>query len=70
MFLADLATGKNWFGAYAGGVGLYFTPAIDILTGPVFFIDKDYYKANYRTDWLWTVQLDVDFDLVKPKSKS
>ncbi len=67
VFLADVATGKNWLGAYGGGVGLYFTPAIDVLTGPVFFLDKDYYKASYRTDWLWSVQLDVDFDLVKPK---
>jgi hypothetical protein len=67
IFLADLATGNNWFGAVAGGIGVYFTPAIDILTGPVFFLDSDFYKATYGTDWLWSVQLDVDFDLGKPK---
>lgn len=65
VFLADVSTGKNWLGAVGGGIGLYFTPAIDILTGPVFFLDKDYYSANYGTDWLWSVQLDVDFDLAK-----
>ncbi len=69
VFLADIATGNNWFGAVGGGLGVYFTPAIDILTGPVFFLDRDYYKASYGTDWLWTVQLDVDFDLVKTKKK-
>jgi hypothetical protein len=68
VFLADVATGKNWLGAVGGGIGIYFTPAIDILTGPVFFLDRDYYEASYGTDWLWSVQLDVDFDLVKPKT--
>ena len=50
-------------GAVGGGVGFYFTPSIDVLTGPVFFLDRDFYRASYGTDWLWTVQLDVDFDL-------
>jgi hypothetical protein len=71
IFLADLSTGNNWFGAVGGGIGFYFTPAIDVLTGPVFFLDTDYYKANFNgLSWLWSVQLDVDFDLVKPKNKS
>ncbi len=60
VFLADLATGKNWLGAAGAGVGLYFTPAIALLTGPVFFLDRDYYKSVYGTDWMWTFQLDVD----------
>jgi hypothetical protein len=68
VFLADVATGKNWLGAVGGGVGFYFTPAIDVLTGPVFFLDRDYYRASYGTDWLWSIQLDVDFDLVKSKT--
>lgn len=67
VFLADVATGENWFGAYGGGVGLYFTPAIDILTGPVFFLDKDLNKNAYGADWMWSVQLDVDFDLMRKK---
>jgi hypothetical protein len=68
VFLADIATGKNWLGGVGGGIGLYFTPAIDILTGPVFFLDKDYYKASYGTDWMWSIQLDVDVEWQKKKS--
>ncbi len=69
IFLADVATGKNWMGAVGGGIGLYFTPAIDILTGPVYFLDKDLYKANTfaNTNFMWTVQLDVDIDFALPK---
>jgi hypothetical protein len=71
VLMADVQTGKNAFGAAGGGIGLYFTPSIDIITGPVFFFDS---KATTqipgpgiisasRPDWLWTVQLDIDFDL-------
>lgn len=66
-FIADVQTGKNPFGAYGVGIGLYFTPTIDILTGPVWFNDTAWAKKTYNTDFMWTVQLDVDFDLVKPK---
>ncbi len=71
IFLADVATGKNWMGAVGGGIGLYFTPAIDILTGPVYFLDKDLYKANpsANTNVMWTVQLDVDVDFQTPAPK-
>ncbi len=69
IFLADVATGKNWFGAVGGGIGLYFTPAIDVLTGPVYFLDKDLYKATAGTNFMWTVQLDVDVDLMPPKKQ-
>jgi hypothetical protein len=63
-FVADLATGRNWMGAVGGGVGVYFTPSIDVLTGPVFFLDNDLYKASSLGGYFaWTVQLDVDFDL-------
>lgn len=66
-FIADVQTGNNVFGAWGLGVGLYFTPAIDILTGPVFFNDSDLMKSVYGTDFMWSVQLDVDFDLRKKK---
>ena len=71
-FIADIQTGKNAFGAVGAGVGLYFTPSIDILTGPVFFFDSKTTAlvgppgtaiGSSRPDWLWTVQLDIDFDL-------
>jgi hypothetical protein len=66
VLLADIQTGKNAFGAVGAGVGLYFTPAIDILTGPVFFFDpKAVPSGSAHPDWLWSIQLDVDFDLRK-----
>jgi hypothetical protein len=65
--IADYQSGKNVFGAYGAGLAVYFTPAIDVITGPVWFNDKDLMKATYGTDFMWTVQLDVDFDLGRPK---
>jgi len=70
--MADVQTGKNAFGAVGGGIGLYFTPSIDILTGPVFFFDSNattqlagpgLAPGVNRPSMLWTVQLDIDFDL-------
>lgn len=69
VFIADYASGKNYFGALGLGVGFYFTPAIDVLTGPVFVNDKDLFKAGYGSDFFWSVQLDVDFDLRAPAAK-
>jgi hypothetical protein len=71
VFLADVATGKNWLGAVGGGIGLYFTPAIAILTGPVVLLDQDLYKGNTfaNTNFMWTVQLDVDVDLGRAKKE-
>ena len=65
--VADLSTGRNWFGGAGVGVGFCFTPAIDVLTGPVWFFDRDLSKAIYGAGTVWTVQLDVDFDLRPPK---
>lgn len=67
-FTLDGMTGKNGFGAVGGGVGIYFTPAIDILAGPVFFLNKDAQPG--AASWLFSVQLDVDVDLLaKPATK-
>jgi len=63
---ADLATGKNWFGAFGAAASLYFTDSIALLTGPVILQDKDLYKTAYGSNFMWTVQLDVDFDLRAP----
>jgi len=57
---ADYASGKNWFGAVAGAIVFYFNSNIDLLTGPVWFTDKDLYKTAYGSDFMWTFQLDVD----------
>lgn len=67
VLAADLATGQNWFGAVGGGAAFYFTPAVSLLTGPLWFMDGDYYEATYGGDFMWTFQLDVDFDLIKKK---
>ena len=58
---ADVQTGQNVLGA--GGVGLYvyFTDAIDLLTGPVFFFERALQPGGRRM--LWTLQLDVDVPL-------
>lgn len=61
VVVADAMTGKNAFGAVGGGLAVYFTPSIDVITGPVFFLDKDLQPGG--ASMLWTVQLDVDFDL-------
>jgi len=59
-FFADIQTGKNAFGAVGAGVGIYFTPSIDILTGPVFFLDKTVQPGG--ASMMWSIQLDVDID--------
>lgn len=69
VVIADYASGKNYFGALGIGLGIYFTPSVSLLTGPVFVNDKDLYKAGYGSDFFWSVQLDVDFDLRAPAAK-
>ncbi len=65
VFIADAASGKNFMGAVAPGLQFNFTPAIDLITGPVFYLDRDLYKGSVGNDWLWSFQIDVDFDLIK-----
>jgi hypothetical protein len=58
----DIQTGKNVLGATGGGAYIYFTPAIDLLIGPVFFFEDRLQPAGSKS--LWSVQLDVDLDLL------
>jgi len=58
----DIQTGKNVLGATGGGAYLYFTPAIDLLIGPVFFFEDELQPGGSKL--LWTAQLDVDLDLL------
>jgi len=62
-FFGDVQTGKNVFGAWGLGVGLYFTPAIDLLMGPVFFNESALQPGG--VDWMWTMQIDVDVDFAR-----
>ncbi len=74
-FVADVQTGKNALGAWGVGVGLYLTPSIGILTGPVFFLDPQATAQlpapgivpGRKPEVLWTVQLDADLDLLGGK---
>lgn len=60
VLVGDYASGKNYFGGGGVGASLYFTPAISLLTGPVWFP-----KGAAATDFMWTFQLDVDVELLK-----
>jgi hypothetical protein len=64
-FVADIQTGKNILGAWGAGTYIYFTDSIDLLTGPVFFLDKDAQPG--KQEFMWTVQLDIDISLNRPK---
>jgi hypothetical protein len=61
VLTADLQTGKNAFGAAGGGVYFYFTDKVDVLTGPVYFLDPGSQPGGRQ--WFWTVQLDIDMPL-------
>lgn len=66
-FFADLQTGKSAFGAWGLGIGVYFTPAIDLLAGPVFFLNEKVQPGQSKV--MWSLQVDVDVELLaKPKS--
>lgn len=60
VLAADYASGKNSIGG--GGVGLYyyFTKDISLLTGPVWFNEKE-----INGKWKWTIQLDINTDFLK-----
>ena len=59
---ADVQTGDNAFGAWGAGVGFFFTPAIALLTGPVFFLNERLQPGG--SSMMWSVQVDVDVDVL------
>jgi len=61
VVLGDVQTGKNVFGAGGVGVEVYFNDYINLIVGPVFFIDKALQPGGART--MWTTQLDIDIPL-------
>jgi hypothetical protein len=54
-FSADYSSGKNLNGGGGFALSYYFTPKINLQSGPVWFTDT---HANGR--WKWSVQLNVD----------
>lgn len=52
VFVADYASGKNAQGGGGFGLTYYFTPRINVITGPVWFSDSE-----INGSWKWTVQL-------------
>lgn len=67
-FAADLQTGKNALGAWGVGSYIYFADNVSLLTGPVFFLDKKLQPGGQ--EFMWTMQLDIDFPLNKQESVS
>jgi hypothetical protein len=63
VLMADVMTGKHAFGAVGAGVGVYFTDSIALLTGPVFFLNRDLARNEFGQSTLWSMQIDVDLDL-------
>ncbi len=57
-FVADVQTGKNVLGAWGVGSYIYFADNVSLLTGPVFFFDKNLQPGG--SNFLWTLQLDID----------
>lgn len=58
----DIQSGENVLGGTGGGVYFYITPSVDVLTGPVFFFDKDLQPGG--SSWMWSMQVDIDMDLL------
>lgn len=63
----DYFSGKNTMSAVGGGVYIYFADNVTLLTGPVFPLAKTFVGGSNMT---WTVQLDIDFDMLpQPAAK-
>ncbi len=52
VLVADYASGKNVIGGGGVGITYYFTPRINIITGPTWFND-----THTNGTWKWTIQL-------------
>lgn len=61
VLAADYASGKNAIGGGGLGVYYYYTRAISLLTGPVWFNEPAMAIGNADVRWVWTTQLDVNF---------
>lgn len=60
-FCGDIQTGHSAAGATGAAIYAYFTPAISLEAGPVFFFEKELQPGG--SSWMWSMQLDIDLDL-------
>lgn len=63
IIAGDVMSGNNALSAWGLGVYYYFADNVSLLTGPVFPLSKQF--AGSR-DMMWTLQLDIDFDVAPP----
>jgi hypothetical protein len=62
----DYMSGNNSLSAWGAGVYYYFADNADLLTGPVFPLSKQFAGSSKM---MWTLQLDVDFDMIPRDAK-
>lgn len=60
ILVADVMSGNNALSAWGIGVYYYFADNVTLLTGPIFPLSKQFAGSS---DLMWTLQLDVDFDV-------
>jgi hypothetical protein len=63
IFAGDYMSGNNALSAWGAGLYYYFADNVTLLTGPVFPLSKQFAGSSKM---MWTLQLDIDFDLVPP----
>ncbi len=63
-FVADWASGNNFIGGGGAAIIYYFTPLINIETGPVWFNTE-----KYNGKWKWGIQANLGFELFTPPKK-
>lgn len=63
ILCADYMSGNNALSAWGAGVYYYFADNVTLLTGPVFPLSKQFAGS---AKMMWTLQLDIDFDIVPP----
>ncbi len=67
ILAADYMSGNNALSAWGAGVYYYFADNVTLLTGPVFPLSKQFAGSDKM---MWTLQLDIDFDILpQPAAK-
>ncbi len=63
IFAVDVQTGKKVLGAWGVGSYIYFADNVSLLTVPVLFLDRLLQPGG--SNYLWTMQLDIDVPFTK-----